>query len=199
LSIREDIRAASRDAAARILALQPVRGRERLDAIADIIEGVAEAAQMWERVNRMELTLQRSPSANGCTIGTLLVDGVHECYICEDEIREVPGRPVSEWKIPGKTAIPAGRYRVKMTWSKRFQKMTQQILDVPGYEGVRIHAGNDAHDTEGCPLPGRRKTATGVLESVLACDALIPKIAKADQDGSEVWIDVRNPAPGVLS
>ncbi|MCU1328327.1 MAG: hypothetical protein JWN34_3697 [Bryobacterales bacterium] len=103
------------------------------------------------------------------------------------------------WKVPGATAIPAGRYPVRMTWSKRFQRVTPEILNVPGYEGVRMHPGNDAEDTEGCPLPGRRKTSTGVLESVAACAALDLKIAKAEQDGGQVWIDVRNPPPGMVS
>ena len=73
-------------------------------------------------------------------------------WVLEDQVREVVGEPVSEWKVPGKTAIPAGRYKVLITFSNRFQKLMPQLMDVPGFTGVRIHAGNTAADTEGCLL-----------------------------------------------
>jgi hypothetical protein len=76
------------------------------------------------------------------------------CYGLEDAVREVPGVPVEEWKIPGKTAIPYGKYPLEITYSNRFKRDTMQVMDVPGFEGIRIHAGNVASESEGCLLVG---------------------------------------------
>lgn len=142
----------------------------------------------------MNLTLQRSPSANGHTIGRLLLEDAHECWTCEDVIREVPGVPVEQWKVHGKTAIPAGRYRITVTFSNRFKTELPLLEAVPGFGGIRIHPGNTADDTEGCILPGSLVVSTGVANSRRAFDALFGKIRAALNDGGEVWITILNPA-----
>lgn len=63
----------------------------------------------------MRLRLVREPSLEGATLGCLFVDGHFAAFTLEDEIRERPGEPVGAWKVPGATAIPAGRYRVIVT------------------------------------------------------------------------------------
>ena len=133
----------------------------------------------------MKLTLARRPSANGATIGDLSINGVHECYTCEDVVR-----PEGE-KVYGQTAIPAGTYRVIITQSPRFKRRLPLLLDVPGFEGVRIHPGNTAADTEGCILPGRGCTASSVTQSVLAFDVLFAKLEKAEAAREDVWIEIR--------
>ena len=75
-------------------------------------------------------------------------------WCLEDTVREVPGEPVHLWKVPGQTAIPAGEYDLIVNFSQRFQKMLPQILEVPGFTGVRIHSGNSAVDSSGCLLIG---------------------------------------------
>ncbi len=132
----------------------------------------------------MRLVLTRRPSANGCTIGLLTVDGVHECYTCEDVVRTGP-------KVPGQTAIPAGTYPVVVNMSARFKRRLPLLLDVPGFEGIRIHTGNTQFDTEGCILPGRGFTPSGVVQSVLAFDALFAKIEAAHSAGHPVTIEIR--------
>lgn len=141
----------------------------------------------------MNLILQRRNSANGNTHGDLSIDGVHECFTCEDVIREVPGEPVEKWKIHGQTAIPQGRYKVIITISTRFQRELPLLCAVPGFGGIRIHPGNTAADTEGCILPGSIVTAAGVGQSRVAFDALFAKLQAALQGDGEVWIDVQNP------
>jgi len=141
----------------------------------------------------MLLEVRREPSANGCTLGSLYVDGAFECFTLEDVIREVPGEPVTAWKIPGATAIPSGTYQVTVNLSNRFQKLLPQLLDVPGFAGVRIHSGNCAADTEGCILVGRRRGVTTILESRLAFQALFPKIQAAISRGEPVQIRILNP------
>lgn len=134
----------------------------------------------------MNIILARRPSANGWTQGQLSCDGVHSCYTCEDVIR-----PDGE-KVPGQTAIPAGRYQVIITDSPRFKRRLPILLDVPGFTGIRIHSGNTDRDTEGCILPGRGFTPAGVTQSVLAFDVLFARIDSALIVGEEVWIEVRN-------
>lgn len=144
----------------------------------------------------MEITVIRTRQ-NGFTSGELFIDGVHECFTCEDEVREVPGEPVEKWKVYGKTAIPARRFRVTITFSNRFQRDLPLIMDVPGYTGVRAHPGNTAADTDGCLLPGTVATATGVAHSVVAFDALFVKIKAAIDAAEEVWITFTNPPESI--
>ena len=136
----------------------------------------------------MNIILTRRPSANGWTQGQRSCDGVHSCYTCEDVIRP-PGE-----KVPGQTAIPAGRYQVVITDSPRFKRRLPILLDVPDFFGIRIHPGNTDRDTEGCILPGRGVTPAGVTQSVLAFDSLFARIDSALIVGEEVWIEVRNSA-----
>ena len=102
----------------------------------------------------MLLTLKRFEYGSNYTIGRLYIDGVYHCFTLEDKVREVAGQPVEQWKIPGETAIPVGEYNVVLDFSTHFQKTLPHILNVPGYEGVRIHPGNTDKDTEGCILLG---------------------------------------------
>ena len=57
-------------------------------------------------------------------------------------------------KVYGETAIPYGTYRVVITYSNAFQKKLPEILNVPLYEGIRIHTGNHKDDTFGCLILG---------------------------------------------
>lgn len=86
----------------------------------------------------MKLTLKRNFRGPDYTIGKLYIDGHYFCDTLEDTVR-----PSGE-KIKGKTAIPAGDYKVIKSYSPRFKKILPEILNVPGFTGVRIHAGNYA-------------------------------------------------------
>lgn len=140
----------------------------------------------------MKLTVIRNPSDAGATIGKLFIDGVFACWTLEDEVREVPGQPVSEWKVKGATAIPAGTYRVTLENSARFGPDTMTINDVPGFEYIRIHPGNTAADTEGCLLLGLLAKAREVFQSRAAVVMVRSKVRAAMDAGQEVWIDINN-------
>jgi hypothetical protein len=115
----------------------------------------------------MKLTLQRTHDVGPRTFGKLFADGLFLCYTLEDEVREVAGQPVAEWKIHGETAIPSTTYvghdyRITLENSPHFGIDTLTVNDVPGFVGVRMHPGNTIADTEGCVLLGMAITDEGI-------------------------------------
>lgn len=133
----------------------------------------------------MILTLQRKPSYNGTTLGVLLVDGVRFAETLEDQVRP-------DGKIFGETAIPAGRYPVTITKSRRFDKMLPLVENVPGFSGIRIHSGNTTDDTEGCILVGQYHVGAALANSRIAMEALMAKLAPAIARGEDVTLTVEN-------
>ena len=53
-------------------------------------------------------------------------------------------------------------------------------MNVPAFEGVLIHIGNTAKDTEGCLLVGKNTKVGKVLESGVTFRALYEKLKNAD-------------------
>jgi hypothetical protein len=129
----------------------------------------------------MELQIKRTDFSEESTIGELSVNGVFECYTLEDKVRPV--------KIAGKTAIPSGRYEVIINFSQRFQKQLPLLLNVPDYEGVRIHSGNTAANTEGCILVGETKTDNFVGESRWAFNRLFEKM-KVAAETEKIFLEI---------
>ena len=141
----------------------------------------------------MNLTLQRtSPPKSQRTFGKLSAE---LCFTLEDMVREIPGRPVSEWKVDGETAIPEGRYRVTLENSPKFGPDTITLHGIVGFDYIRMHGGNFEKDTRGCPLTGLEITPLGIKggtsQPALRIVKALVKAAIAEKQ--EVWIDVRNP------
>jgi hypothetical protein len=130
----------------------------------------------------MELKLTRTTFTEDSTIGELRLNGVFECYTLEDRVRDV--------KIAGRTAIPAGRYEVVINESPRFKRLMPLLLNVPNYEGVRIHTGNKAEHTEGCLLVGQRVGTDQITSSRAAYGALFDKLMAAKGRGDTIWIEI---------
>ncbi|MEN2673368.1 DUF5675 family protein [Herbaspirillum huttiense] len=118
----------------------------------------------------MKLLLQREPSTKQSTPGKLFIDGQFECHTLEDIVRP---RGV---KVYGQTAIPAGTYQVVLTMSPRFKRVLPLLLNVPGFEGIRIHPGNKAEDTDGCILVGDAPAPDWLGQSRVAFDRLFAKL-----------------------
>jgi hypothetical protein len=129
----------------------------------------------------MNIRVERKTFTDRSTIGEMSVDGQFECFTLEDKARPV--------KIHGQTAIPAGTYEVQITFSNKFKKNLPELLNVPNFEGIRIHSGNTDADTEGCILVGKTKGDNVIQNSRDAFNALFPKIQAALQQG-KVFIEV---------
>jgi hypothetical protein len=130
----------------------------------------------------MKLTLIRDQSTDRSTAGVLSVNGEFECYTLEDVVREC--------KIHGETAIPAGEYEVALTMSPRFKRILPLLLNVPNFDGIRIHPGNTDKDTEGCILVGESKTRDFIGSSRIAFMRLFNKLADAKEAGERITIEV---------
>lgn len=130
----------------------------------------------------MQLKLIRDQLKQDCTLGKLYIGQQFICYTLEDKVRDE--------KIKGMTAIPHGLYEVIITFSNRFQRDLPLLLNVPNYEGVRIHPGNTAADTEGCILPGLTRTLSAVYESKKAMEKIQPRIQTALDAREKVTIEI---------
>lgn len=140
----------------------------------------------------MNVRVVREPTLNGTTMGVVLVDGRFFGFALEDAVREVPGKPVEAWKQPGVTAIPSGRYQLALTWSPKFARITPELVDVPGFTGVRIHPGNTAGDTEGCILMGIQRAGVMLQDSQRACQRLQAMLQASQERGATNWIRLEN-------
>lgn len=134
-----------------------------------------------------EPTMRLAPAEN-VTLGKLYLDNVFFCQTCEDEDRFLENG-VTE-KVDGKTAIPRGQYRVVTSFSNKFQRVLPEVLDVPGFEGIRIHGGNTAEDTHGCVLVGKVRTATGIAQCADTVQRIIDQIDNGHELGIETWLEV---------
>ena len=95
-------------------------------------------------------------------------------------------------KVRGWTAINAGRYHMRLTHSTRFKRYLPELLDVPGFTGVRIHAGDTVADTSGCILLGEAYKPGDMVNSAASVDLFCRWLAVAERI-DEVWISVVNP------
>jgi hypothetical protein len=140
------------------------------------------------------LTLTRDVFGDRVTLARLDWQGKPFGFAAEDVDRgldaRMPTTLLAGLKVKAATAIPVGRYRLAWTLSPSRGVWTPRLLDVPGYQGILVHAGNDQDDTEGCLLPGLHRSAVAVTDSRRACDWLYPRIRDAAAAG-ECWITVQ--------
>lgn len=141
----------------------------------------------------MKLTLKRIALRPTYTIGKLYIDDVYFCDTIEDTVRDLNKNGKfdnGEKKVHSKTAIPYGIYEIKWTYSPRFKKYTPQLMNVPSFEGIRIHAGNTSADTEGCLILGKNKQVGKVLSSRDTINKFYPIIKEACSNG-KVTIEIK--------
>lgn len=135
----------------------------------------------------MDLRVNRFRYDGKATLGRLFVNGAVECFTLED-VKRADGV-----KVQDATAIPAGTYKVVIDDSKRFGRPMPHILDVPGFDGIRIHSGNTDVDTDGCILLGTAiENDDFVSGSKAAFDKFFKELSDALAAGQTVMIEVHN-------
>ena len=132
----------------------------------------------------MEVLIDRSWKKDGYTISRLYVNGeLFGCNTLEDTDRglrqDMQLEEIKKKKVYGQTAIPRGSYECVYTYSNRFKKMLPLLMNVKGFEGIRIHSGNSSKDTEGCILVGLNLKKGMVLNSREWTNKLVSKMKEA--------------------
>ena len=132
----------------------------------------------------MEIKVIRLIYGDSFTRGMLSVDGRPKGFTLEDVVRKAGAA-----KVPGQTAIPAGRYKLVTTFSPKFGRGVLMLENVPGFERIYFHGGNTAKDTEGCILVARNAVAPGQIQGTI--EAELYSEVKAELDlGHLVFCDV---------
>lgn len=136
----------------------------------------------------VDLKIARFQFSPTTTIGMLYLNNTMFCFTLEDTIRRLEDinkdgdfDDENEGKVHGKTAIPSGTYKVVLSMSKRFGKILPEVLNVPGFKGVRIHSGNTAEHTEGCILVGTSYRKDTISESRVAMSRLMDILKDAEE------------------
>ena len=136
----------------------------------------------------MKLLLHRQTFSDKSSVGTLYVNGLKECHTLEDRDRHLEE---GGEKVYGETAIPRNTYKVVITYSNRFKQPMPLLVDVPQFEGIRIHPGNTDQNTEGCILVGVGIGQDRLYNSRQAYERLFNKLEAAEALGEEITIEIR--------
>ena len=152
----------------------------------------------------MELILERIAKKKTYTIGRLsileeVVDeystGTAERYFCDTLEPTWRDYKNGAYKVKGRSAILEGRYAVVISFSPKFGAWLPILLGGPEFnrkwQGIRIHAGNTAKDTEGCILVGKNREVGKVLHSRIWLHRLKQKIVEAKNRGETVWLTIK--------
>lgn len=128
----------------------------------------------------MEIKIDRKYKKDAYTIGNLYVNGEWFCNSLEDKDRglssDMPLEEIKKRKVYAETAIPTGRYIVRMDivspkyngyewYRKNFGGRMPRLETVKGFSGILMHPGNTALDSSGCVLVGMNREKGKVLES----------------------------------
>lgn len=160
-----------------------------------------------ENVKRiMELKVERRWKKAEYVIGRLYINDVLQCNTLEDTDRGLDDK-MADWmirnkKIPTRTAIPTGRYRVNMdTVSPKFsrypfymqvcQGKLPRLENVKGFSGILIHCGSDQTMTDGCLLVGLNRTKGKLTDCKEVFQKLYNQMIAAHRRGEEIWIDIQ--------
>lgn len=143
----------------------------------------------------MEIQVNRIARKDGYTIGRMSLNNEYFCDTLEDTDRGLKDamqvNEVLAKKIKAQTAIPTGKYDVILTFSPRFKRVLPLLLNVKGYEGIRIHAGNTAEkDTEGCLLVGENKIKGQVINSRATLEKLMPVLLECEKRKEKISITI---------
>ena len=141
----------------------------------------------------MKLVLKRINNQDNYCEGKLYIDGIYQCDVIEDIDRgltnEMSITEIQSKKVYGETAIPKGTYQITLdvvspkfkdsSWATFCEGKLPRLLDVPGFEGVLIHVGNEASNSLGCLLVGQKTKDGWVSNSTQTFKDLYYKLKQA--------------------
>ena len=144
------------------------------------------------------IRVKRVLTTSESTLGQLLINGKEQCWTLEDEKRDI--------KVAGETRIPKGRYEINFRtvgghhqrylkkYGQHFHHGMLQIMDVPNFEYILIHIGNNEQHTAGCLLVGESYNVVNdepvLLSSEKAYLKLYYKIAGDLLNGRKVFLEI---------
>lgn len=141
----------------------------------------------------MKLVLKRINNQDNYCEGKLYIDGIYQCDVIEDTDRgltnEMSITEIQSKKVYGETAIPKGTYQITLdvvspkfkdrSWATFCEGKLPRLLDVPGFEGVLIHVGNEASNSLGCLLVGQKTKDGWISNSTQTFKDLYYKLKQA--------------------
>ena len=143
----------------------------------------------------MKLEVLRFNSSDDFTTGLLfdVTDNVRSflCYTLEDQAQTQ--------KVYGETRIPSGTYKLTLRaeggfhsrYAAKFGDWHRGMIyvnDVPNFEYILWHIGNDDDDTAGCLLVGKTSQDNFIGSSTNAYKEIYPPIRDAILNGDEVSV-----------
>lgn len=151
----------------------------------------------------MVINVKRIYKGAGYTVGRLFLDGTYFCDTLEDRDRglssDMSTEEITKMKVAGETAIPTGTYDVTLdVVSPRFAMRKAyrfcsgrlpRLIDVPGFSGILIHAGNTAKDSSGCILVGVNSSKGVLTNSVAMFRQLYQSIMKSRRGQLSIVIE----------
>ena len=155
--------------------------------------------------NIMELIVDRKYKKQSYTIGNLYVDGKFFSNTLEDTDRGLDDSmsitEIKKLKKPTITAIPRGTYEVTLdVVSPKYSTNTfykqvcngkvPRLLNVKGFEGILIHAGNSSKDSAGCLLVGVNRVKGQVLNSRETFKELYKLLKDKHDKGEKITIKI---------
>ncbi len=153
--------------------------------------------------------LHRDPhrSTDGYTVGAFCFE---ECgYLCdslEDKDRGLTDAmsldEIKARKVYGETAIPRGRYEVRLdivsprlkdrAYAKKYGGCLPRLMNVKGFDGILIHPFTSASESKGCIGPGEFVAKTGkIVRSTQAFyDMMDRYLVPAFRRGQRIYLEI---------
>ena len=145
-----------------------------------------------QEVEAMEIRVKRIARKDGYTIGKMYINGAYFCDTLEDTDRGLNSAmsvdEILSKKRKGITAIPTGKYDVILTFSPKFKRVLPLLLNVKGYEYIRVHHGNLPSSTDGCLLVGENKIKGQIVNSRATLEKLMSVLLECEKKKEKVTI-----------